>query len=814
MRFFASIFIAVLLARSPQGWAKLADEDVAKLPAAAAHPINFEKEIKPIIEKSCIQCHGKGRNKGEFALDDRESLLKGGESGTAIVVGKSAESTMIHLVSGLDEDGVMPKKGSRLTADQVGLLRAWIDQGAPWPAEITFKRPEPKNLFPRAIQEPRGPSPHPLDNILAAYVRDHHLPAPEIVSDRLYARRVYLDTVGLLPSAEELHSFLADKRLDKRQRLARQLLSRRAEYADHWLTFWNDLLRNDYRGTGFIDGGRKQITRWLYSALATNMPYDQFVRELIDPRPESDGFVNGIVWRGVVNASQIPPMQAAQNISQVFMGVNLKCASCHDSFINDWTLADAYGLANLYSNDPLEIFQCDKPTGRKAGMKFLYSQLGELQTTTNKAERLHQLADLMTCSKNGRLSRTLVNRVWQRFMGRGLVEPVDDMEQPAWSPEILDWLAEDFAVHHYDIKHLIETIVTSRAYQLVSVTGGERTGKDEIFRGPLVRRMSAEQYLDAMASITGEWKTYPSSAEIDFTGANPSLPFQPDCRWIWNGDTVHSTNDLPPVFFSKQFELAEIPERATAIVGTSSGFTLYLNGAKLLAEGGRKKVRFVDIRPSLRSGTNVFVIRASRPGSTNQTREGVIFHAVMRSGPRNNERFFDVISDPSWLSATNSAEPSPGTFEFKADSIVSDEGDVATPVWSLGKSFAAAESVAMRYGMMRAALVDADPLAVAMGRPNREQVNTTRPSAATTLQAMELTNGKTLTALISRVAAALEKSRSGDCVDRVFQFALDRAPSPEERQLAEETIGKPAHREGVEDFLWAVAMLPEFQLIY
>ena len=96
------------------------------------------------------------------------------------------------------------------------------------------------------------------------------------------------------------------------------------------------------------------------------MPYDQFVAELVNPNNESEGFTKGIVWRGMVNASQMPQMQAAQNVSQVFMGVNLKCASCHDSFINDWQLSDAYGLANVFSDQPLEIYRCDVPTGQKA----------------------------------------------------------------------------------------------------------------------------------------------------------------------------------------------------------------------------------------------------------------------------------------------------------------------------------------------------------------------------------------------------------------------------------------------------------------
>src|SRR5204863_7428827 len=247
------------------------------------------------------------------------------------------------------------------------------------------------------------------------------------ISDRAYARRVYLDAIGLLPTPGELEAFVADPRPGKREQLVKRLLAENRRYAEHWLTFWNDALRNDYRGTGYIDGGRKQITDWLYSALATNMPYNEFVRELIDPVPGSEGFSGGIVWRGVVNASQTPQMQAAQNISQVFMGVNLKCASCHDSFINDWTLADAYGLAGIYSDTPLEMVHCDKPTGKFATMRFLYPELGGIDSNAEKPERLKHLADLVASKKDGRLTRTIVNRLWARFLGRGLIEPTDEM---------------------------------------------------------------------------------------------------------------------------------------------------------------------------------------------------------------------------------------------------------------------------------------------------------------------------------------------------------------------------------------------------
>src|SRR5207237_3338042 len=155
----------------------------------------------------------------------------------------------------------------------------------------------------------------------------------------------------------------------------------------------------------------------------------------------SRGFSKGIVWRGVVNASQVPPMQAAQNVSQVFLGLNLKCASCHDSFINDWKLSDAYGLAAVFADDPLEISRCDRPAGVTARARFLYPELGTIDAGAGKTERLRQLSGLLIRKENGRFARTIVNRLWGRLMGRGVIEPADEMDNQPWSADLLDLLA-------------------------------------------------------------------------------------------------------------------------------------------------------------------------------------------------------------------------------------------------------------------------------------------------------------------------------------------------------------------------------------
>src|SRR6185295_18640063 len=594
--------------------AKLPPADIQKLPPPAAHKVDFATEIKPILEASCTKCHGRGKDKGGFSLDTRDTFLKGGDTGPAALIGKSAESYVIELVSGLNPESVMPQKGSKLKPEQIGLLRAWIDQGMPWAAGVTFARPAPINLKPH---EPTVPSArkdlaNPIDRILESYFKANKIKASRPVDDRMFARRVYLDVIGMLPTPEELEAFLADKRADKREQLVKHLLADNQRYAEHWLTFWNDMLRNDYKGTGYIDGGRKQISGWLFSALYNNVPYDKFVAQLINPTPDSEGFVKGIVWRGVVNASMTPPMQAAQNISQVFMGVNLKCASCHDSFINDWSLADSYGLASVFEDSPLELVHCDKPTGKVAAVKFLYPELGDVDAKAERPVRQAQLAQAIISKKDGRLSRTLVNRLWARFMGRGLVEPVDDMDQKAWDQDLIDWLAEDMVAHGYDVRQTVERILTSRAYQMPAVTGTEQVDRSYVFRGPFVRRMTAEQFRDAIGSLTGTWNTLPAG-DFDFTGGNPqaiAADLSAQAKWIWNDANAASEGKTGTIHLRKTINLSETPVEAVAAVACDNSFTLYVNGNRVGTGKDYTKPTIVDMRGQLKKGENVIAVAA------------------------------------------------------------------------------------------------------------------------------------------------------------------------------------------------------------
>jgi hypothetical protein len=830
-RFFMALGALVLLGSAPRlRAAALSPAQIQQLPPAAIHQIDFVKEIKPLFESSCIKCHGRGRAKGEFSIENRETVLRGGETGPALVPGKSAESYMIELVAGINPDEMMPKKGKRLTPGQVGLLRAWIDQGAPWDASISFARPQPVNLFPRKPELPAANNAvkNPIDRLLLPYFGTRGIKPAKPVTDRVYARRLYLDAIGLLPAPEELAQFLADQRPGKRDQWVKRLLADNRRYAEHWLTFWNDALRNDYRGTGYIDGGRKQITAWLYSALAENMPFDEFVRELIDPGPESEGFVKGIVWRGVVNASQTPQMQAAQNISQVFMGVNLKCASCHDSLINDWTLADAYGLASIYSESPLELVQCDKPTGHFAATKFIYPELGSINPQAPRAERLKQLAGLITSRRDARLTRTIVNRLWARFFGRGLIEPTHDMDNPAWNQDLLDWLAADLAENGYNLKRTIELILTSQAYQLPAVPLAEEGAGEFVFRGPLLRRLSSEQFLDALAGVTGVWFDAPA-AQIDFSRADPQLAkLAVEPKWIWNDPGAAAKAEAATLYWRKEIDLPDTPAGAAAVVACDNSFKLFVNGKEAGSGNDYTQPRLINLKPHLVKGRNLIAIEAvngpAKPDdkSADQSNPaGLILYARIRYDQTNAKlsgTIMDFATDQTWLWSTNKAggwqKPEFVASDWKA---AAELGNLNMAPWQAGRKFTSVIAAAALRGKTRAALVNSDPLMTALGRPNREQVVTSRSSAATTLQALELTNGATLAGLLGRGAEQIVHDlpqSSHELAISLYERALARKPTKEELRLAEEMVGSPAQKAGVEDLLWAMTMLPEFQLIY
>ncbi len=462
-------------------------------------------EVRSILAHNCQNCHGEAKQKGELRLDSKERIFEGGENGVILVANHPEKSEIIRRISLPKSDKeAMPSKGKRLTDREVDVLKYWISRGAPWPDGKMKSIYRVAEMAPRLPEVPKPTKDlvKPIDLFVNNYFSENKIEWKKVVDDQTYIRRVYLDIIGLLPSPDKISNFVNDGRIDKREILAKELLNRNNDYAQNWITFWNDALRNDYSGTGYITGGRFDITNWLYTSLDQNKPYNEFVHQLVSPNKESEGFIKGIKWRGTINASQRTEMQAAQNVAQVLLGLNLKCASCHDSFVSDWKLEDSYAFANIFADTLLEINRCDKPTGKMATTRILYPELGEISIDATTEQRLRQLADNLTKPEDGRLYRTIVNRIWAQLMGRGIVEPVDVMDNMPWSQDLLDYMAYKFTENGYDLKKLIFDIVTSKTYQLPSTSTkepGDLLAKTYKFEGMVRKRLSAEQFADAIS---------------------------------------------------------------------------------------------------------------------------------------------------------------------------------------------------------------------------------------------------------------------------------------------------------------------------
>ncbi len=851
--------------------------------AACASAVDFSHDIVPILREHCAACHTGDKKKGGFSMNSRGELMAGGENGKAIVTGKSAESALIKSILSADSDTQMPPtdaKQKRVPAEKVALLRAWIDDGVKWEDGFTFKKPayEPP-LKPRQVALPagNGARTNPLDRILDAYLAQHGKPQAQPLDDAAFARRVHLDLIGLLPQPDALERFVKETAPDKRRQLVRSLLARDTDYAEHWLTFWNDLLRNDYSRVGFGPGTGAPITKWLYDALLNNRHYDVMVRELIaPPTPDSAGFSTGLAWRGTVSASQVREVQFSQSVSQAFLGINMKCASCHDSFVDRWKLTEAYGLAAIYATAPLKIARCDKETENVAQPAWLFPELGQIKADAPQPERLKQLAALMTHPEDGRFTRTIVNRLWHRLMGRGIVHPVDAMQTEPWSSDLLDFLAADFSAKGCDLKKTLELICTSQAYQSRAVLRqkDDNTGA-YVFTGPRAKRMSAEQFLDAVWQLTG---SYPTGTDAPVLRSRPDPALVKNttlsAKWIWEsaGHDFEGEQTLtqkvaeapaapapnaetgtpkaaesnakgaerpnakanenakpaaapPPrkarakLVLRKTFTLDDAPVKAFGVLGQDTGGSQFLvNGAAFQTDRQiirTRGVSVVDFKGALRKGANEIAVMVDRPADRKLV-PGVFFeaHLQMKSGAET------ILTDDSW-------EWSPELPDAK--------GRITGPEVKKAKWLPVAEAPAQsRHEAIRPAMIEAlahistpplparaslmkcDLLQRSLGRPNREQIVSTRPEDLTTLGALDLANGPALSGALEGGAKRL-LARKWDSPEALthwlYTFAVARPPSQQELEGARELLGPALNAQGIEDLLWAVCMLPEFQII-
>jgi hypothetical protein len=810
------IWTLVLIARVQGG------SGGAQARPATSGTIDFASQVEPLLRANCLECHSQDKRKGGLSLTTYADVLDGGRSGAVVRPGNGAGSLIFHRITGTVGDQ-MPLDELPLSEAEVALIRTWIDEGArPTPAAPAA--PPPWEA-PMALEKPPVPAvvwtrwSSPLDRLLASYLDKRGTREPALVPDATFVRRAYLDIWGLLPSPEAVDAFLADRTPDKRARLVQTLLADDDKYAQHWISFWNDLLRNEDGVTYFSEtAGRKSITDWLRASLTANLPYDQFVTRLLNPSGPADpeGFLTGVNWRGETSAAVTPWMQASQNTAQVFLGVNLKCNACHDSFVNKWKLKDAYALAAFFSPEPkLQLFRCDVARDEFAEPGFLYPELHRVPVSSSLADRRAAAAAIFTDPRNGRMPRTLVNRIWTRLLGRGIVPNSDEMDGKPWSPDMLDWLASDFVDHQYDVKHLIATILSSRAYQMPAVTrAGEPPVRDYVFAGPEVRRLTAEQFADAVGVITGEWSVHVPAGR-GAAGPRPLTASDPVTAGVYGREWLAASTKLTRALGRpiRDQIISHRPVQATTLQALE-----LVNGEMLtdrLARGARRMLGELPPEPTS------------------------LFNAAI-AGRNPSARAFDidVTAVPKlWLIVRDTGSNAPERVQpawMQAELVRADGTSV--PLSSI--------SPAEASGLRGTVPTNGTPERLQVTNPSRLVYDLSGRNVARFRGSVDIENarseiGSTLNPAVRFFVFAAEPTTdrlvppaatpplpppppvtsAAQAVDRVFRMALGRAPTAAERRTAESGIAAPSQSgrvsaEGLADLLWAVLMKPEFQLIY
>ena len=370
------------------------------------------------------------------------------------------------------------------------------------------------DVFRALIPRPEKIEPYPsllehnfIDPLVWAKLRKLNIAPSELATDAEYLRRVFLDVIGTLPTADEARAFLNAKRPDRRARLVDDLLQR-PEFADFWALKWADVLRVDRQALGHKRA--YAYHRWIRDSLAANKPYDQFCRELLTAAgPASE--VPATAFFKAVNQ----PGQMAATLSQVLLGVRIECAQCHHHPFDRWSQTDYFGMQAYFTQVQIKqsprgevlLSSADAATTHpRTGERVFAFPLGNEPAKANvPGDRRQQLAAWWTSADNPWFAKNFVNRMWASLAGRGLVEPVDDMRMtnPPSNAELLDALARYFVATKYDVRELIRTITASRVYQL-SATPNETNVRDERnFSRALFKSLGAEVALDAVCQTTG-----------------------------------------------------------------------------------------------------------------------------------------------------------------------------------------------------------------------------------------------------------------------------------------------------------------------
>ena len=363
-----------------------------------------------------------------------------------------------------------------------------------------------------------------IDQHIDAKLQKLKLQPSPVTDDASFLRRVTLDLTGALPTPDEVRAFLADpapQRL-KRSRKIDKLIASPA-YADQWTVKWGDLLQSSRKFLG--EKGTYGFREWIHSSIAANTPYDKMVRELLTSRGSSYDDPAANYFR-----TTREPKPTMEKTTQVFLGVRMVCAQCHDHPFEKWTQNQYYQMSAFFSAvglrpgyevgeeiiyDQRADYEMKHPKdSRVMAPEFLIASATPVKIPTDQRRR-DALADWLVSKQNPFFAKAIANRVWSYFFGKGIIDPVDDIRasNPPVNPQLLEALTKDLIDHNFDLQHLMRTIVNSRAYQASFLTNEWNAGDAENFSHAIPRRLSSEQLADAVTMAAGAKPNFPEVPE-------------------------------------------------------------------------------------------------------------------------------------------------------------------------------------------------------------------------------------------------------------------------------------------------------------
>ncbi|MDP6556952.1 MAG: DUF1549 domain-containing protein [Pirellulaceae bacterium] len=359
------------------------------------------------------------------------------------------------------------------------------------------------------FQWKQPPSNNYVDDLVYEKLKQLKYLPSDLCTDEEFLRRVYLDVIGIMPTVDEVQAFLNDKAADKRAKLI-DVLVERPEFAKFWALKWGDLLRLTSKQVG--GDGVHKYHRWVERAIASNMPYDEFARQLLTASGSTHSNPPSNFYRTATDTND-----CVETISQIFLGARLQCAKCHNHPFERWTQDNYYGMAAFFNRvqrkktpKPDELFiwalQTGEVTQPRTGqkMKPWLPLKGDVENAQVDDRRV-LFADWLTTNDNPFFGKIEANRIWSHLLGRGIVEPPDDFRDsnPPSNAALLDALAKDFAENGFDRKHVIRTILNSRTYQASFEANDFNQDDTKYFSHFQPRLLSAEQLLDAICHVTG-----------------------------------------------------------------------------------------------------------------------------------------------------------------------------------------------------------------------------------------------------------------------------------------------------------------------